>query len=187
MTKPHWITRIMSACLLITALVFALASGAMAQTPANNPDLPVITSDLTEAEFQAMLGRLSDEQVRDILIQEFAARRAAAPAEPSEGFLANADTIVATILDNAQALWSKWPELGAGFGAVLSRLSAAGGLGKALLALLISVLVGFTLRHFWRRKAAQRQMALAERNIDKGAYGTLGTIGDAVEIGRAHV
>ena len=45
-----------------------------------------LSADLPEAEFQAMLGRLSDENVRDILIAEFAARRTE-EAVQSEGLL----------------------------------------------------------------------------------------------------
>jgi small-conductance mechanosensitive channel len=174
-----WIGRNAAIWALGVLMLLTLTSAVVAQAKPDPTELPVISADLSEAEFQAMLGRLSDEQVRDILINEFATRRAAKPAVKT-GLLANTDKIAATLTGNAQALWAKWPEFGAAFTAVYSRLTAAGGLGKAVLALLVSCAVGWAVRFFWRRKAAQRQRAIAERNINKGSYGTLGTIGDAV-------
>jgi small-conductance mechanosensitive channel len=179
MTAHKLILRKMATCVVGVLMLLTLNSAVIAQDLPQKPTLPVIVADLSEVEFQAMLGRLSDEQVRDILIDEFAARRIVEPL-PTGGILANADTIIATISANALVLWAKWPEFGAAFSAVYSRLAAAGGLGKAVFALLVSCLAGLTVRFFWRRKAARGQMALAERNIGKGPYGTLGTIGDAV-------
>ncbi|MEH6524505.1 MAG: mechanosensitive ion channel domain-containing protein [Sneathiella sp.] len=178
MTVLVWIGRNMVTWALSVLLLLTLNSSVVAQTQPEPTELRVISADLSETEFQAMLGRLSDEQVRDILIDEFAARRAAEPVAKA-GLLANADTIIATLSSNAQSLWAKWPEFGAAFSAVNNRLAAAGGLSKALLALVISGVAGLAVRFFWRRKAAKRQLALAERNIDKGPYATLGTIGDA--------
>ncbi len=126
-----------------------------------------------------MLGRLSDEQVRDLLIEEFAARRAE-KSEPSVTLTTRAETAVATITANASALLAKWSQIGAAFAAINNRLTDAGGLGIALLALGISSLIGLVVRGVWRRKIAKHQMVLAERNFDKGAYGSLGTIGDAI-------
>ncbi len=134
--------------------------------------------DLSEAEFQAMLARLSDEQVRDIVIAEFTARRADAP-DPTEGVMASMRDIGEALTTNASALLAKWPTLGGAFGAVAARLSAAGGIGLALLALGLSLVAAFVVRHFWRQRAAARQIEIAERNIEKGSYGTLATILDA--------
>ncbi len=161
---------------LLTGLVVLLLNfSVFAQS---QPEMPDLSAALTEAEFQAMLGRLSDEQVRDILIAEFAARRAEDPASGG-GLLANAQTIGDTFSANARDLLAHWPEIGQAFAAVGTRLAAAGGFGLALLALLVSLAVGFVVRFFWRRKAAQRQLALAERNVGIGSYGSLATIGDA--------
>ncbi len=171
----HYIAKSAIAVLML----LTLSTTVVAQAPTEAAELPVISADLSESEFQAMLSRLSDEQVREILIDEFAARRATKPVS-NVGVLANAHIIAATVSANAKMLWSKWPEFGAAFTAVYSRLTAAGGLGKAVLALVVSCVVGLIVRFFWRRKAAQRQSAIAERNINKGSYGTLGTIGDAV-------
>jgi moderate conductance mechanosensitive channel len=173
-----WIGRGAAVWIVSVLMLLTLNSAVSAQDQSNPAELPVISADLSESEFQAMLGRLSDEQVRNILIDEFAARRAASPTD-KVGLLANMGTIVATLSANAQVLWSKWPEFGSAFPAVYDRLTAAGGLIKALFALLVSCAAGLVVRYFWRRKAAQRQTILAERNIDKGPYASLGTIGDA--------
>lgn len=142
-------------------------------------DEPVtIPAGLTETEFQALLGRLSDEQVRDILIAEFAARRVE-EAAPGGGLLADTRQIGDALTSNASALLAKWPEFGGAFSAIPSGLSDAGGLGFGLIALLICVAAGFVVRHFWRRRAALRQIALAERNVEIGSYGSVGTIADA--------
>ncbi len=125
-----------------------------------------------------MLGRLSDEQVRDILIAEFAAQRSE-EALPDENLLMNAREIGEALTSNANALLAKWPEFGNAFVAVAARLSDAGGIGYSMLALLTCLAAGFFVRFFWRRRAAQRQIAIAERNVEKGSYGSLGTIGDA--------
>ncbi|MEL6887118.1 MAG: mechanosensitive ion channel domain-containing protein [Pseudomonadota bacterium] len=137
-----------------------------------------LSADLTEAEFQAMLGRLSDENVRDILIAEFAARRSE-DAAPSEGLLTNSRDIGETLTTNAAALFAKLPELGAGIGAVFMRLSDAGGVWLAFLALGLSLAAGWVVRHYWRQRGAARQRAIGERNLGKGAYGSVGTIVDA--------
>lgn len=163
---------------LVCSLVFgALSSVANAQSdPVQS--VPSASAELTEEEFQTMLGRLSDEQVRGKMIEEFATRRAER-SEPSVSLTEKTTVAAATIAANAQALWAKRSELGAAFRAVQRRLIDAGGVTAALFALVVSSLIGLFVRGLWRRKIAQRQLALAERNIDKGAYGSLGTIGDA--------
>ncbi|MEM7289769.1 MAG: mechanosensitive ion channel domain-containing protein, partial [Pseudomonadota bacterium] len=135
---------------------------------------------LSEAEFQALLGRLSDEQVRDILIAEFAERRSG-EADPvaSEGLLTSARNAVEALTTNASALFEKWPEIHRAIGVVGERLTAAGGIGYAAFALLICLTAGFVVRFFWRRRSLARQMAIAERNVERGSYGSLATIGDA--------
>ena len=137
-----------------------------------------LATDLTEAEFEAMLARLSDEQVRDILITQFAARQVEDETQGA-GLLTNSREIVENLTTNAAILFTKLPELGAGFGAVFARLSAAGGIGLAALALFISLFSGACVRYFWRKRAGAHQMAIAERNVSKGSYGTVSTILDA--------
>lgn len=137
-----------------------------------------LATDLTEAEFEAMLARLSDEQVRDILITQFAARQVEDETQGA-GLLTNSREIVENLTTNAAILFTKLPELGAGFGAVFAQLSAAGGIGLAALALLISLFSGACVRYFWRKRAGAHQMAIAERNVSKGSYGTVSTILDA--------
>ena len=113
----------------------------LAHTAFAQPAEVNLSAELTEAEFQAMLGRLSDEQVRDILIAEFAARRTE-DVPQDDGLLTNTREIGEALTTNAAALFAKLPELGAGFGAVFSRLGAAGGVGVAALALALSLLAG---------------------------------------------
>ncbi|MEM1398410.1 MAG: hypothetical protein AAGF58_00945, partial [Pseudomonadota bacterium] len=131
-------------------MMVVLNSAVLAQEQA---PVPSLSANLTQAEFQEMLGRLSDEQVRDILIAEFAARRVA-PAEESGGILINAQDVGERLSTNAAALLAKWPELGDAFEAVGTRLQAAGGFSLALFALAVSLAAGFIVRYFWRRKAA---------------------------------
>jgi len=128
-----------------------------------------------------MLGRLSDEQVRDILISEFAARRSEEVTQ-SDGLLTNSRDIGETLTTNTAALLAKLPELGAGFAAVYTRLSDAGGVGLAMLALAISLAAGGVVRYFWRQRGFARQRAIGERNINKGAYGSVSTIVDAAVV-----
>ena len=137
-----------------------------------------LSADLTDAEFQAMLGRLSDEQVRDILIAEFATRRTEEEAQ-SEGLLTNSREIGETLITNASALLTRFPQMGEGFGAVSDRLSRAGGVWKAFLAFAVSGLVGGIVRDFWRQGGAKYQRAIAERNAGKGPYASLSVIGGA--------
>ena len=155
--------------------LFLLSFTAEVRAQADTIDLG---SDLSEAELEAMLGRLSDEQVRDILISEFAARRVEESA-PNEGLLTSSRDVGEALSTNAGALFAKWPEFGGAFMAVGSRLSDAGGIGLAFVALIVCLAAGFVVRHFWRRRAAQRQIALAERNVGKGSFGSVGTIVDA--------
>ncbi len=171
------ISRSLAACLICTLVFFMIGAAASAQSDTMQP-APAVSADLSEAEFQAMLGRLSDEQVRDILIQDFAVRRADT-AQPSATLAERAEVALETIIVNAQTLWAKRSQVGLAFAALKNRLGEAGGIGLALLALGISGAIGLGVRRLWRRKIAQHQMALAERNATKGAYGSLGTIGDA--------
>ena len=138
-----------------------------------------LSADLTDAEFQAMLGRLSDEQVRDILIAEFAERRIEESAQGA-GLLTNSRDIGETLTTNAAAVFAKLPELGAGIGAVFTRRSDAGGVGLAFVALAISLLAGGIVRYYWRKRGEARQISIGERNIGKGAYGSVSTIVDAI-------
>ena len=166
----HWVFAIIS----FAAFFISPINIAKAQEPS------ISVSDLNAEEFEALLGRLSDEQVRDILIAEFAARRnVTEEAVTSDGLLTNARDAVEALTTNASALFAKIPELGSGFQAVISRLSEAGGIGFAFLVFIICVSAGLFVRYFWRRRALQRQLELAERNVEKGSYGTLATIGDA--------
>lgn len=154
----------------------ALPLGAYAQ------DAPLdLQADLSEEDFQAMLARLSDEQVRDILISEFAARRVE-DAGSGDGLMTNTRDIGETLTANARGVIAKWPEFGDAFRAAGQRLTDAGGIGYAFFALGLSLAVGFAVRLFWRRGATQRQMALAERNVVKGSYGSVSTIFDAAVI-----
>jgi len=137
-----------------------------------------LRADLSEAEFHAMLGRLSDEQVRDILIAEFTARREGTP-EQTEGLMTQMRNVGEALTANASALIAKLPMLGQAYSAVSTRLSQAGGVALALLALGLSLAAAFVARHFWRSHASRRQIEIAERNIEKGSYGTLRTILDA--------
>ena len=177
----------LAAPLLLLALFWAADATAQTSTQAplqatdqapTDAPLPSFNGNMTETEFQAMLGRLSDVQVRDILIREFAARREAA-SEPSDSMLGDARSIGEQLSANMRALLSKWPEMGAGFAALGRGLDAAGGVWLALLALLVSFGAGLTARFFWIRPAARRQLALATRNASKGSYATLSIIGDA--------
>ena len=140
-----------------------------------------LRADLSEEEFQAMLGRLSDEQVREILIAEFAARRVEDPGS-GDGLMTSSRDIGEALTTNARGLIAKWPEFGDAFRAVGQRLTDAGGIGYAFFALVLSLAVGFAVRHFWRRGATRRQIALAERNVVKGSYGSVATIFDAAVI-----
>ncbi|MEM7438242.1 MAG: mechanosensitive ion channel domain-containing protein [Pseudomonadota bacterium] len=171
--SPSRLTGVLKSVLLVVLLSVAATTIAQAQNTTVN-----LSDNLTEEEFQAMLGRLSDEQVRDILIAEFAARRAEDPVD-QEGLLGNSRDIGAAITGNAAFLFSKWPELGAAFAAVGQRLSAAGGIAMAFFAFALSLLAGFAVRYFWRQRAAQMQIALAERNAATGAYSSGRTILDA--------
>ncbi|MEM1163720.1 MAG: mechanosensitive ion channel domain-containing protein, partial [Pseudomonadota bacterium] len=162
--------------ILICALALLLSVLAT-DVRAQDPPL-TLGSDLSQTEFQAMLGRLSDEQVRDILIAEFAARREGT-TEPTEGFMTRMRSVGEALTANASTLIAKWPTLGGAFTAVSTRLSHAGGFGVALLALGLSLAIAFAVRHFWRSRASRRQIEIAERNIEKGSYGTLRTIVDA--------
>lgn len=161
--------------LAVAFVTLTLLLGASARA-----DAPVIRlgADLSADEFHAVLGRLSDEQVRDVLIAEFDARRAAAP-ETGPGLMETLRDAGEALTANAGALMTRWPDLGAAFLAIAGRLSQAGGVGVAALALGASLMAGFAARHAWRRRAARRQIALAERNIDVGAYGSVATIIDA--------
>lgn len=123
-----------------------------------------------------MRARLSDAQVRDILIAEFALRRTAAAAAPPAGLLANSRDIGEILTTNTVALLTRLPDLGSGIGAIVTRLPDAGGVGVALLALALSVGAGGVVRHLWQRRAAADQSGVAGRKLDKGSYGSVPTI-----------
>jgi small-conductance mechanosensitive channel len=162
----------------LAMLCVGLLSCLALSTDVSAQSTPGLDTALNEAEFQAMLGRMSDQQVRDILIAEFAARRAEIPAS-GPGGLESLEQIGETLTQNASALIATWPQMGDAFHAVGVRLAEAGGVGLAAFALGLSLAAGFGVRHFWRQRASRRQSALLERNIDKGAYGSVATILDA--------
>ncbi len=160
-------------------LFFLVAGESAAQTEEPFPQGETFVSDdLTEPEFRAMLGRLSDEQVRAFVIREFAARRATKSGD-EVGVLSRVREVGEQLSASAAMLLSRWPELPAAFQAIGARVDALGGYGIALLAFLVSFGSGLAARFFWRRRAAERQLQLAERDADKGAYANLAIIGDA--------
>jgi len=162
------------------AISVLLSLSVVVSSAANAQNNSISVSNLSKSEFEAMLGRLSDEQVRDILIAEFAGLRAGT-GEPaaSESLLSSARNAVEALTSNGSILFAKWPEFGAAFKAVGARLAEAGGIGFAILALLLCLGAGSVVRYFWRRRALQRQLEIAERNVEKGSYGSVATIGDA--------
>ncbi len=165
----------------LTLIALLPATGVQAQTAQAPGSTVTLPATLTEAEFQVLLARLSDEQVRDILITEFATRRAAEAASSAgmAGMMSSTRDIGDTLTANAAALLAKLPELGAGIGAIPARLAAAGGVGLGLLALMVSVVAGGAVRYFWRQRISTQQAVVAQRNIDKGSYGSVRTILDA--------
>ncbi|MEO1733612.1 MAG: mechanosensitive ion channel domain-containing protein [Pseudomonadota bacterium] len=158
----------------LVCLILTLAPAVQAQDASVD-----LSSDLTDAEFQAMLGRLSDEQVRDILISEFSARRSEEVVQ-GNGLLTNGRDVVETLTTNAAALLDKLPELGTGIRAIFVRLSDAGGVGLAFIALAVSLAAGGAVRYYWRQRGDTLQTTIGERNLGKGAYGSVATIIDAV-------
>lgn len=163
---------------LVAALLVLSAGSAIAQSEARTPVAPEIDTAVTAEEFEAFLGRLSDEQVRIVAIEEFRSNRSAAAA--SEGGLsASLRDVLTEISSNFHRMITYWPEIGAGYGIIADRLEGSGGVFLTFVAGFISILAGAVVRYYWRRRAAQHQMEIAERNAEYGAYGTLGTIGDS--------
>lgn len=163
-------------CFLTSFVLAMLMTASLSVAQEARVELP---ADLSDADFQAMLARLSDEQVRDLLIAEFAARSSEGTAK-GDGLLASSRDIVEILTTNATALIAKLPDLGAGLGTIFTVLSEGGGVGLALLALALSVLAGGIVQRFWHRRGAARQSMIDERNMGKAAYGSVSAIMDAI-------
>lgn len=161
----------------VMPLSVANAQVAIPTAPSDPPPI-VIDETLTDEEFQALLGTLTDAQVRDILIAQFAELRPA-PALQGEGLLNQAREFGKSLKANAQVIFSKWSDMGEAFSVFGRALEDTGGFWNGVLTLVICVSVGLIVRFFWRRKAAQRQLKLAERNQGKGPYADFGIISDA--------
>jgi small-conductance mechanosensitive channel len=186
MTRNGWLRRAVGASTIVAVIVLMTLTIPPAQAQLGaipmqtaTPEAVTLPDDLSEDEFRALLGRLSDEQVREILIREFSERRPPRH-DAGVGVLGNARDIGERLHANLRDLLAKWPQLGDALRAVGDGLTAAGGIGTAFAALLISFAAGFAARHFWHRKAAAHQTMLAERNVGRGSYATLGIIGDAL-------
>lgn len=170
---------------LILAISLGLSMAGNAQSFGTSPiaaeaeDAPVIDSTMTESEFQALLGSLSDEQVRDILIAQYADLSASRDAAPQSDLLNRLRDSAKRALINLQTILGTYGDLGTGFGAIHMGLEAAGGIWGGLLAFLICAVGGWILRFLWRHRAARHTTALAERNKDKKPYATIGIICDA--------
>ncbi|MEZ5931613.1 MAG: mechanosensitive ion channel family protein [Alphaproteobacteria bacterium] len=139
----------------------------------------MIPDDLTSEQFQALLGRLSDDQVRDLVIRQYEAS-ARADAPTSDGStLAMMTGMGDSFRDRLQALLQQVPHLSDAFALIDARIRAFGGYGIALLGLATTFGAGFLARHLWRRRAVARQERIAARNVEAGAYASPSVLLDA--------
>ena len=144
------------------------------ETPAELPD------DLTREEFQALLSRISDQQARDLLLEIYTKNAAADPAARSQGLLAEARLTAERLSWRISELFSEAPGWGHVVDVFRERVIGFGGVAPLFAALIVAFGAGFIARYFWRRRSLARQIALAEKNKDVGAYASLSVIADAV-------
>jgi hypothetical protein len=127
-----------------------------------------------------MVSRLSDDQVRGLLLEQLdkaaAADRPATPPSLIEE-LEESGKVVRTRLAAVLGAAPRIPET---LALPATRLADNGGLGHALLVLAIVLVAGLAARWLWHRRVAQRQQdRIAARNVAAGAFASIAVFGDA--------
>lgn len=176
-----WLAFTLAICIFGTSATLAQSPLAIDQGAVAAPPSTPLPEDLSRAEFDALLGRLSDEQARALLVDWYASRAAAQPATPapSEGWLAASRRVADRLSARLEEMATDAPRLPQEIGVALERVQAFGGVGFAAFGLAAALAAGFAARHFWRRNASARQQELAARNAHLGPYATVGVIADA--------
>lgn len=165
---------------IVAGLLLLVSLDAEAQDRPTGTDTIIdIPDNLTSEQFQVLLGRLSDDQVRDLVIRQYEAS-AGANAPASDGSaLAMMTGMGDSFRDRLRALLQQAPHLPDAFALIDERIRAFGGYGVACLGLLTTFGAGFLARYLWRRRAVARQERIAARNVEAGAYASPAVLLDA--------
>ena len=178
--------------LLAVFAVVSVLSAARAQAPgipqpgggdgqaAAELELP---AELTPAEAQGLVARLSDEEVRALLLQQLnkVAASEAQGGEPATlGMILGMETAGGALRSRLAEILAQAPEAPSMLSLVAKRLEGSGGLPLTLLGLALVLGAGFTARFFWRRFVGKRQERIAAKNAEAGAYASLAVVGDAI-------
>jgi small-conductance mechanosensitive channel len=163
------------------------AAGAKAnaspEAATGNPKAPTLPAQLTPAANRELLARLSDDQVRALLLQQLdkAAAATTARSDPTaSGLLRSMEETGNALHSRLAAVLAQAPDAPSVAGLVADRWRASGGIAIAALSLAIVLAAGFVARGWWRWVIGQHKDRIAARNVDEGAYASLATIGDAM-------
>jgi small-conductance mechanosensitive channel len=157
-------------------------AGASSEAATGSAKAPALPTDLTPAANRELLARLSDDQVRALLLQQLDKAAAAKPGKTgptASGVLMSMEEMGRALHSRIGAVLAEAPDALAIWGLVAERLRASGGIAVAVLSLAIVLAVGFVARAWWRWVIGHHKDRIAARNVDAGAYASLAIIGDA--------
>jgi moderate conductance mechanosensitive channel len=161
----------------------AAKAGAGSETPTGDAKAPALPTDLTPAANRELLARLSDDQVRALLLQQLdkAAAATRGKTEPAaSGMLMSMEETGKALHSRIGEVVAQAPSVPTMAALVADRLDASGGTAVAMLSLAIVLAVGFGARTWWRWVIGKHKDRIAARKVDAGAYASLAICGDAL-------
>jgi small-conductance mechanosensitive channel len=174
---------------LLAALLIGLAgavppavaqSSAPAGAPAAGKAPPAIEpGTLTRPEIRELMSRLSDDEVRALLLEQLDRSAAAEPGKSPVGIAEEIEANSAIIRERLLALFAAAPRVANVIALLPERLAAAGGVAHALFVLAILLAAGLAAGWLWRRRVRGQQDRIAARNAAAGAYASIAVFGDA--------
>lgn len=145
-------------------------TAATATTPAIDP------GTLTRPEIRDLMSRLSDDEVRSMLLDQLdrgAVQATGARIGLVEQIEANADRV----RDGLSEVLAATPRVPANLALLVTRLNESGGFGSAILALVIVLAGGLLARWLLRRRVRGQQERIAVQNAESGAFTSVAAFG----------
>ncbi|MEQ8348613.1 MAG: mechanosensitive ion channel family protein [Sneathiellaceae bacterium] len=147
---------------------------------ADAPPPQIEPGDLTRPEIRELMSRLSDDDVRQLLLQQLDKSAAAEDPATQISLAEQIETGTHLIHTRLAALLDSTPEVPGTLQLLPARLAASGGLGHALLILAIVLAAGLAARWLWRRRLRGHQEQRARRSAEAGATMTFAALVDSI-------
>lgn len=140
----------------------------------------ISTDGLTQNEIRALMSRLSDDQVRALLLEQLD-RNAAPDAASAISLAQEIEANSAVIRERIGAILAAAPDAPQAIGVMFTQIGEAGGIGLTAIALVVVFAIGLGARWLWHRRIVNsHQDRIAARNAAQGGFASISVFGDAL-------